>query len=55
MFNFKNKIVVVTGSARGIGKCIHHQFEAAGATVCTIDRLDNDYFVGDLSRKETLE
>ena len=55
MFDFRNKIAVVTGGARGIGRCIREQFEAAGATVCVIDVLDNDYFVGDLSDKETLE
>ncbi|MBR5125059.1 MAG: SDR family oxidoreductase, partial [Clostridia bacterium] len=55
MFRFQDKIVVVTGGARGIGKCIREQFEAAGATVCVIDVLDNDYFVGDLADKETLE
>ena len=55
MFNFKNKIVVVTGGARGIGKCICQCFEAAGAKVCVIDLLENDYFVGDLADKATLE
>ena len=55
MFDFTNKVAVITGGARGIGRCIRQQFEAAGAKVCVIDLLDNDYFVGDLADKQTLE
>ena len=55
MFEFNDKIAVVIGGARGIGKCIAEEFRRAGATVLIIDVLDNDCFVGDISDKETLE
>ena len=55
MFEFKDKIVVVTGGAGGIGKCISEEFTKAGATVCIIDTADNGYFTGDIGDRETLE
>ena len=55
MFDFTGKVVVVTGGARGIGHCIRELFEKAGATVCVIDVLENDFFVGDIADKATLE
>ena len=51
---FQDKVVVVTGGAMGIGKCICEEFRKAGAKVCTIDLLDNPYFVGDIGDEETL-
>ena len=55
MIDFTNKVAVVTGGARGIGRCIREELERAGAKVAVIDLLENDYFVGDLADKATLE
>ena len=52
---FTNKVVVITGGAAGIGKCIAEEFEKAGATVCVIDKAPGDHFVGDISDKAVLE
>ncbi len=52
---FQNKVVVITGGAGGIGKCIAEEFRKQGAVVCVIDCCPGDHFVGDISRKETLE
>lgn len=55
MEQFKDKVVVITGAAHGIGKCIADEFAIRGAHVAIIDILPNDYFIGDLSDKIVLE
>lgn len=52
---FKDKVVVITGAAHGIGKVTADEFKKYGAKVCIIDMMENDYFVGDLSEKSVLE
>ena len=52
---FENKVAVVTGGAKGIGKAITEEFRKAGATVCVIDLLPGGYFVGDLADQTVLE
>ena len=52
---FKDKVVVVTGGAQGIGRCIAEEFTKAGAHVCVIDKQAGDHYVGDISDKGTLE
>ena len=52
---FKDKVVVITGGANGIGRCIAEEFRAQGAIVYVIDKQEVEHFVGDISRKDVLE
>lgn len=52
---FENKVAVVTDGARGIGRAIAREFQREGASVCVIDLLPNDGYVGDLAEQAVLE
>ncbi|MBE2984960.1 SDR family oxidoreductase [Campylobacter sp. RM9344] len=52
---FKDKVVVITGGASGIGAVIASEFKSEGANVCMIDIKSNSYFVGDIADQKTLE
>lgn len=69
--NFENKICVVTGGAKGIGRCIVNQFVQYGAKVAFVDldRVAGEkvlagikasgseglFYLGDIAEKEVLE
>lgn len=59
MENFENKIVIVTGGASGIGKCIAEQFYNLKAKVIIIDKNDCDtkcdfFYKGDITEKDVI-
>ena len=52
---FQDKVVVITGGAGGIGKCIAEEFKQNGALVCVIDSAPGNHYVGDIGSRAVLE
>ena len=52
---FQDKVIVITGGAKGIGRCIAGQFKEEGAHVCVIDKAPGDHYVGDIADRMVLE
>ncbi|MCH5229473.1 MAG: SDR family oxidoreductase [Muribaculaceae bacterium] len=55
MERFKNKVIVVTGGAKGIGARISECFRSEGAKVEIIDKTAGKWFVGDIAEKSVLD
>ena len=59
MPGFKDKVAVITGGAKGIGRCIAMMFREHGAAVCVIDVMPQTfpvdfYYQGDLASEVVL-
>ena len=54
-YTFKDKVVIVTGCASGIGRCIADEFRKQVAVVYVIAKQEGYHFVGDIARQEVLE
>ena len=52
---FQDKVIVITGGAGGIGKCVAEEFSKNGAHVCVIDCAEGPHYVGDIADQATLE
>ena len=52
---FKDKVVVVTGGAKGLGACITERYRSEGAYVEIIDKTPGNWFIGDIADKDVLE
>lgn len=55
MERFKDKIVVVTGGAKGIGARIAERFRNEGSYVEIIDKIEGDWYVGNIADKSVIE
>ena len=55
MKRFENKIIIVTGGAKGIGARITERFHEEGGIVEIIDKEPGEWFVGDIGEKKVLE
>lgn len=52
---FKDKVVIITGSVHGIGKQIKEDFINEGARVYDIDMDEGAFYKGDIASKDVLE